>query len=78
MVEEVLARFERERFLVARFANQGRFDMPTKPKFMGRAVSECRITGTKETTHTVKELPARATFRAPRIPDYLSMALGPP
>ena len=76
MVEEILAGFAREWLLIATITNQGRFDMPTKPKFMGCSVSECRITGTEETTHTVKDIPAWASLRAPCIPNYISMALG--
>ena len=77
MVEEILARVERERLSVASINNQGGFDMPAEQAFVGGAVPERCITGKEETTHSVKELAGRASFRAPRIPDFIRMALGP-
>ena len=52
--------------------------MPAGEAFMGGTVSKQTVAGTKETAHTIKELPGRASVRAPSIPDYIVMVVGAP
>ena len=76
--EKILARFKREWFHIASINNPGGFDIPTEAAFMGGTVSKRIVAGTKETAHTIKELPGRASVRAPSIPDYIVMVVEAP
>ena len=80
MGEKILARIKREWCHIALYIinNQGGFDTPAGEAFMGGTVSKRTVAGTKETAHTIKELPGRASVRAPSIPDYIVMVVGAP
>ena len=78
MGEKILARVKRERFFIARINNQRGLDTPAKQAFMGGSVSKQIVAGTKETAHTIKELPGRGGVRAPSIPDCIVMDVAAP
>ena len=52
--------------------------MPAEEAFLGGTVSKRSVAGTKETARTIKELPGRASVRAPSIPDYIVMVVEAP
>ena len=78
MGEKILAWIKREWLHIASVNNQGGLDMPADEAFMGGTVSKRTVAGTKEMAHTIKELPGRASVRAPSIPDYIGMVVGAP
>ena len=78
MGEKILARIKREWFHIASINNQGGFDMPADVALLGGTVSTQTVAGTKETAHTIEELPGRASVREPSIPDYIVMVVGAP
>ena len=78
MGEKILAGIKREWSHIAIINNQCRFDVPAGEALMGGTVSKRIVAGTKETAHTIKELPGRASVRAPSIPDYIVMVVGAP
>ncbi len=78
MGEEILARIKREWFHIASINNQVGFDTPAEQAFMDGTVSKPTVAGTKETAHTIKELPGHRSVRAPSIPDYVVMVVGAP
>ena len=80
MGEKILARIKREwcHIALSTINNQGGFDTPAEEAFMGGTVSKRTVAGTKETAHTIKELPGQASVRAPSIPDYIVMVVGAP
>ena len=78
MGNNILARIKREWFQLPSINNQGGFDTPAGEAFLGGTVSKQIVAGTKETAHTIKELPRRRSVRAPSIPDYIVMVVGAP
>ena len=78
MGEKILARIKSEWWPIATINDQGGFDTPAAEAFMSGAVSRSIVAGTTATTHTIKELPGRASVGAPSIPDYIVMVVGAP